>query len=47
VNSFNNISKKCTVWQLPDEIEMTIVADDLSYHALKRLYDLPAENIIT
>lgn len=47
LNTLNSISKKCTIWQLPDEVEMTIAADDSTHHTLKRIADLPVETTIT
>lgn len=47
MNALNNISKKCSIWKLPEAIEMTIVADDSACHTLKKVDDLPIDNIIT
>lgn len=47
MNALNNISKKCSIWKLPEAIEMTIVADDSTFHTLKKIDDLPIDNIIT
>lgn len=47
MNNLNNISKKCSIWKLPETIEMTTLADDSSFHTLKQVDILPVDNIIT
>lgn len=38
---------KCAIWQLPENVEMSLAGDDSTHYGLKHLADLPVESAIT
>lgn len=46
LNSITNVSMKCSIWELPEEIEMSIAADNSTCYNLKHLCELPVETSI-
>ncbi len=39
----NNISLKCSIWEMNENAEMSMAADDSSHYPLKHIADLPTD----
>ena len=46
VNTLNSITKKCSIWQFPENVEMSIVSDDSTHFTLTHVTELPIETSI-
>ena len=38
---------KCSVWSMPDDLQMSMTSDDSYLQSLKKVCDLPIRNVVT
>ncbi len=38
---------KCSLWEFPENVDMSIAADDSTHYSLKHLAELPVDSSIT
>lgn len=43
VNSPNFICMKCSIWEFPENVDMSIAGDDSTHYSLKHVAELPVD----